>query len=63
MKLLPSNADVEIDAILKYSKEDAENEARQSEGLMKTAEENIKAVIEGLLYPLLSTQGYTLVWN
>lgn len=63
MALLPSDADVGIDSMLKYSKEDAENEARGSEELMKTAKENLKATIEGLLYPILKAQGYSINWK
>lgn len=63
MAILPSDADVEIDSMLRYSKEDAEKEARESEKLLKTAQENLKATIEGLLYPILKAKGFTLSWN
>ena len=63
MALLPSNADVGIDSMLKYSREDAEKEAQESTELINTARENLKATIEGLLYPILNPQGYTLRWN
>ena len=63
MALLPSNADIGIDSMLKYSKEDAENEARESTELINTAQDNLKATIEGLLYPILNSEGYTLLWN
>ena len=62
MALLPSDADVEIDKMLKYSKEDAENEARESTELLDIAQENLKATIEGLLYPILKSKGYSLSW-
>ncbi len=63
MALLPSNANVEIDRMLKFSKEDAEIEARQSQELINTARDNVKATIEGLLFPILKNQGFSLVWN
>ena len=63
MALLPSNADVGIDSMLKYSREDAEKEAQESTELINTARENLKATIEGLLYPILNPQGYTLRWS
>lgn len=63
MALLPSYADVGIDSMLRYSKEDAETEARESEELMVTARENLKATIEGLLFPILKAQSYTLIWK
>ena len=63
MALLPSDADVGIDVMLKYSREDAENEAKQSGELLTAARDNLKKTIEGLLFPLLEPQGYALVWN
>ena len=63
MALLPSDADVGIDSMLKYSKEDAEYEARESTELISTAQENLKTTIEGLLYPILKAQGYSLSWK
>lgn len=63
MAILPSDADVGIDSMLKYSREDAENEARESSELINTAQENLKATIEGLLFPILKARGYSLVWN
>lgn len=63
MALLPSNADVGKDSMLRYSREDAENEAKESSELINTAKENLKAAIEGLCFPILKSQGYSLVWN
>ena len=63
MALLPSNANVELKDMIKYSKEDAEREARASGELIDTARKNLEDTIEGLMYPILKAQGYTLVWN
>lgn len=63
MALLPSDADVGIDSLLKYSKADAEREASESEELMTTAKDNLKATIEGLIYPVLKSQGFLLIWK
>lgn len=63
MAILPSDADVGIPSMLKYSKEDAENEANKSEELIDAARDNLKATIEGLLYPVLKPQGYSIKWN
>lgn len=63
MALLPSDADVGIDSMLRFSKEDAEREARESTELIRTAQENLKTTIEGLLFPILKAQGYSLAWN
>ena len=63
MFVVPSDADVGIDAMLKYSKEDAEKEAMESKELKAVARENLEAVITGLLLPILKPQGYTLVFK
>lgn len=63
ISVLPSNAAVGLDEMLKYSKEDAENEARESSELIATARENIQATIEGLLFPILKSEGYSLKWK
>ena len=61
MALLPSGSDVGIDILLRCSREDAENEAKQSEELLSTARENLQATIEGILYPIAKVQGYSIV--
>lgn len=63
MAVLPSNTDVGIVDMLKYSKEDAENEATSSGELISVARENLEATIKALLLPILKPQGYTLVFN
>ena len=59
MKILPSNTDVSVAEMLKYSKEDAEKEATESGELKAVARENLEATIKGLLLPILKPQGYT----
>ena len=63
MDLLPSDADVDLNSMLKASREDAEREAIASPDLLNIAEENLKSTIEGLLYQILKTSGYSLTWN
>lgn len=63
MLVLPSDADIGIEDMLKYSKEDAEKEAMESGELKVVARENLEAVIKGLLLPILKPQGYTLVFK
>lgn len=63
MLVLPSDADVRIEDMLKYSKEDAEKEAIESVELKVAARENLEAVIKGLLLPIIKLQGYVLVFK
>lgn len=60
MAVLPSNTDVAIADMLKYSKEDAEKEATGSGELKLVARENLESTIKALLIPILKPQGYTL---
>ena len=60
MSVLPSNTDVAIADMLKYSKEDAEKEATESGELKNVARENLESTIKALLLPILKPQGYTL---
>lgn len=60
MAVLPSNADVDVNVMLKASKEDVEKEAKESEELIKAARENLEATIKGLLLPILNSEGYSI---
>lgn len=60
---LPEKTDIEVDRVLKCCREDAEKEAAQSEALITTAQENLKETIEGLAFPILKANGYTLKWK
>lgn len=59
---IPKNPDVPLKEIITLCKEDAMKEANHSEKLYQTAEENLRAVIEALLSPILENAGYTIVW-
>lgn len=59
---IPKNPDISLKEIIVLCKEDAMNEANNSEKLYQTAEENLRAVIEALLSPILKNAGYSIVW-
>ena len=59
---IPQNPDMSMKDIITLCKEDAINEANNSELLYQTAEENLQSVIEALLSPILESSGYTIVW-
>lgn len=62
MAVLPSNADVGVEDMLKYSKMDAEKEATASGELRAASRDNLESAIKGLLLPILQPQGYTLAF-
>ena len=59
---IPKNPDIPLKEIIVLCKEDAMNEANNSEKLYQTAEENLRAVIEALLSPILENAGYYIEW-
>jgi hypothetical protein len=63
MRTMPANASVSLPEMRKASLADAENEAKASGELTRTARENLESTIRGWLYPLLKQQGYTLVFE
>ncbi len=63
LSFIPSNPKAELSTILTTCKEDAEREASESGELLDAAEENLKSIIEGLLTPILSPQGYKIIWK
>lgn len=63
MSVIPAGTKISIGEMLLYCKADAQDEATASGELIASARENLKATIEGLLFPILSPQGYTLEWQ
>lgn len=59
---MPKNPDISLKEVITLCKEDAMNEANNSDKLYQTAEENHRAVIEALLSPILDDAGYSIVW-
>lgn len=59
---IPKNPDISLKEIIVLCKEDAMDEANNSEKLYQTAEENLRAVIEALLSPILENAGYSIEW-
>lgn len=59
---IPKDPDLTLKEVITLCKEDAMNEANSSEKLYQTAEENLRAVIEALLSPILDNAGYSIVW-
>lgn len=59
---IPKNPDISLKEIIILCKEDAMNEANNSEKLYQTAEENLRAAIEALLSPILDNAGYSIKW-
>ena len=42
---------------------DVMEEATNSEELIITAEENLKSILEALLFPILDSEGYSIGWT
>ena len=63
LSFIPADTTIELSEALIACKEDAEREALESSELLESAEENVKSIIEALLYPVLTPQGYTITWK
>lgn len=62
LSFIPDDIELELGLILSACREDAAREAAECEELLDSAGKNLRSVIEALLYPLLESQGYTLLW-
>lgn len=63
LSYIPENMKIELKDSLKICKEDVETEAMESQELRKVAEDNLKSIIEAIIYPILEPQGYRIVWK
>lgn len=63
LSFIPSDIKKDLNDILTICKKDASIEAAKSEELFELAEENLKSIIEALLYPILDANAYKIVWN
>lgn len=60
---IPSNPNIPLAELIRTCEADAREEALASSELLATAESSAKSIINGLLYPLLVSHQYTLLWN
>lgn len=63
LSFIPENTTAELKDVLKACEEDAQTEASESPQLMESAEENLRSIIEALIYPVLSANGYSIAWQ
>ena len=63
LSFIPENTTADLKDVLNACEEDAETEASQSLQLMRSARENLKDIVEALIYPILDANGYTVVWK
>lgn len=63
LSFIPENTTADLKDVLKACEEDAETEASGSPQLMGSAHENLEAIVEALIYPVLNANGYTVVWK
>jgi hypothetical protein len=63
LSFIPNHVNVDLKEVLTACKKDASQEALKSEQLMESSEENLKSIIEALIYPILESHGYTIVWE
>lgn len=59
---IPKDPNLSLKEVITLCKQDAMNEANNSDKLYQTAEENLRSVIEALLSPVVEAAGYSIVW-
>ena len=59
---IPRPRDVDLKVSMAACKENTRGEAEKSEKLFQIAEENMKSIIEALLYPVAEGAGYRIEW-
>ena len=60
---IPDKTNIDLSEAITICQKDAENEARAAERLFEAAEENAKSTVMALLYPILESSGYELIWK
>ncbi len=59
---IPQNPKADLKDVISACRADAQEEAERSPALIQTAEENLKSIIEALLYPIAKDAGYQIKW-
>ncbi len=62
LSFIPENTTADLKDVLQACENDAETEASGSPQLMASAEENLKSVVEALIYPVVNANGYSIVY-
>lgn len=63
ISFIPEDVDIELKDALVACEEDAKNESQKSTELIDSARENLKSIIQGLIDPILTPNGYSIKWN
>lgn len=63
LSYIPSKPKYDLNTILQTCKNDVNVEVKNSDNLIKSAEENLKSVVEGLVEPIVTKEGYEIVWK
>jgi len=63
LSFIPEDKEIDLKDALTVCQKDALSEAQESPELLRAAEDNLKAIIEALTYPVISPQGYKIIWN
>lgn len=62
LSYMPKNPDTGMKEVLDLCEADAKNEANNSDKFYRTAEDNMKSVVEALTLPLVKGKGYSIAW-
>lgn len=63
LSYIPSEKEYDLKEVLETCEADVLREAEEAEELKTSATENLKAIIEALLKPIIEPEGYEIRWN
>ena len=63
LSFIPSDVEVTVKDALQLCEEDINREAQTSLELKETAENQLKAVIEAMILPIVDANGYRVIWD
>ena len=60
---IPEDTSIELKEVLIVCEKDAQEEAEKSTELMDVAKENLRNTVEALLFPIVESNGYKIIWE
>lgn len=63
LSFMPEDVDVDLKEALVACQNDALSESKESSKLLDSAEDNLKSIIEALIFPIVMPQGYKIIWD
>jgi len=60
---IPEDTKLELKEVLLICEQDAQEKVENTPELMKVAKENLKNTVEALIFPIVESNGYEIIWE